>query len=267
MTFADDLTPAALTTALRSQRVGRHYHYYPSTDSTNDIATDLARAGAPEGTLVLAEEQTRGRGRLGRRWLAPARSCLLLSLLLRASLPVGEAFRLTMLCSLAAAKAVRATTGLSPALKWPNDLLLGGKKLAGILSEASALAGTLEWAVVGIGLNVNFEPLASPEIAATATSLQAALGRPVDRLPLLCAFLEEVENHYPLLWVADGAEDSLWGEWRGRLATLGRQVVVREGERRVAGLAYDVGRDGSLLLRRDDGDEVAMAVGDVTLRG
>lgn len=267
METAEDLSPATIAGTLRTGRFGRALHYFATAGSTNDIARELARSGAPEGTVVLAEEQTRGRGRLGRAWLAPPRSCLLLSLVLRPALAVEEAFRLTMLCSVAAAVAVERATGLRPELKWPNDLLLGGKKLAGLLSEASALGGRLEYAVVGIGLNVNFDPLVFPDIASTATSLQAALGRPASRLGLLRELLAEVEDRYSQLFATSAAEDALWLEWRRRLGTLGRQVVVTEGERRERGLAYDVARDGSLLLRRDDGSEVAIAVGDVTLRG
>lgn len=264
--IVDDFVPTAIADALRTARFGRHLHYFETAGSTNDIARELARSGAPEGTLVLAEEQTRGRGRLGRSWLAPARSCLLLSLVARPALSVDEAFRLTMLCSVAAAAAVESETGLRPEIKWPNDLLLGGKKLAGLLSEASALGGRLEYAVVGIGLNVNFDPLAFPEIAPTATSLRSALGRPVSRLGLLRELLAEIEGRYSQLFATPSAEDVLWSEWRRRLGTLGQQVVVTEGERRERGLAVEVARDGSLLLRRDDGSEVAIAVGDVTLR-
>lgn len=267
MEIPDDFGPAAIAGALRTARFGRHLHYFETAGSTNDIARELARAGAPEGTLVLAEEQTRGRGRLGRAWLAPARSCLLFSMVLRPELKVEDGFRLTMLCSVATAAAVESQTALSPQIKWPNDLLLDGKKLAGLLSEASALANRLEYAVVGIGLNVNFDPRAFSEIAPVATSLQAVLGRPVSRLGLLRELLAEVEGRYSQLFVeSSSGADPLWSEWRRRLGTLGQQVVVTEGERRESGLAYDVARDGSLLLCRDDGSEVAIAVGDVTLR-
>ncbi|MHB1131987.1 MAG: biotin--[acetyl-CoA-carboxylase] ligase [Chloroflexota bacterium] len=265
MNWADDLSPAAVAASLRLARFGRHYHYYERAGSTNDIARDLARQGAPEGTLVLADEQTAGRGRLGRVWLAPPRSCLLMSLLARPALALTQSFRLTMLAACATVAAVEVVTGLRPRLKWPNDLLLGEKKLAGILSEASAIGERLEWIVVGIGLNVNFEPAGFAEVAATATSLCAALGRPVPRRELLVEFLWQVEQRYPSL-SGEGEDDPLWAEWRGRLATLGAQVVVTEGERRERGLAFDVAPDGSLCLRRDDGSEIAIAVGDVTLR-
>lgn len=261
----DLLLPEAIGDGLRTGRFGRHIHYFEQAGSTNDIARDLASAGAPEGTIVLAEAQTRGRGRLGRTWLAPPRSCLLLSIVLRPELPPAAAFRLTMLCSVAAAVAVGRTTGLAPAIKWPNDLLLHGKKLAGILSESASTAERLEYVVVGLGLNVNFDPSSFPEIMATATSLRAATGRDVSRVLLLREIMAEVEDRYPSLWPL--GEDLLWQEWRRRMDTLGRQVTVTEGDHRECGLAVDVDRDGSLVLRRDDGSAVAIAVGDVSLRG
>lgn len=263
----ESLTPAAIGAGLHTERFGRWVHYFERTGSTNDVARSLAVEGAPEGTLVIAEEQAAGRGRLGRSWLAPARSCLLMSLILRPSVPATQGFRATMLCAVAAAMAVERVCEVRPAVKWPNDLLLGGKKLAGVLSEASAVESRLDWVVVGVGLNVNFDPALYPEIAATATSLQAELGREVSRLGLLRTFLEELEAGYRYLAPAAGGHDRLWEEWKGRLDTLGRQVTVTEGDRRVSGLAEDVLPDGSLVLRRDDGSTLAIAVGDVTLRG
>lgn len=260
------LTPEAIAAGLRTTRFGRQAYCYESVGSTNDLARDLAREGAPEGTVVVAEAQTRGRGRLGRVWLAPAHSCLLFSLLFRPTLPAASAFRLTMLSSVAAAMAVERVCEIRPAIKWPNDLLIGGKKVAGILSEGSAVADRLAYAIVGIGLNVNFDPAAFPEIAAVATSLQAETGREVSRLAVLQALLNELEAGYPYLEPAPGEADRLWAEWRSRLGTLGQQVTVTEGERKVHGRAEDVAPDGSLVLRQDDGSTIAIAVGDVTLR-
>lgn len=260
----DLLLPALVADGLRTRSFGRQIHYFEAVGSTNDIAKELAQAGAPEGTIVLAEEQTQGRGRLGRTWFAPPRSCLLLSLILRPNLAVADAFRLTMLCSLSAAVAVERVSGITPAIKWPNDLLVGAKKLAGILSEASSLENSLQYAIVGIGLNVNFDPSALPEVAASATSLSALAGHEVSRVRLLQELLAEVEARYPSLWPAN--EDALWADWRCRLGTLGQQVTVSEGGRLEHGLAVDVAPDGSLLLQGDDGRRVTIAVGDVTLR-
>jgi BirA family transcriptional regulator, biotin operon repressor / biotin---[acetyl-CoA-carboxylase] ligase len=259
------LTPERISAGLQTERFGREIHYYEQIGSTNDIAHSLAEKGAPEGTIVVAEEQTRGRGRLGRAWLAPAGSALLVSIIFRPDLPVRQAFRLTMLSSLAGAVAVELAAGFSPSIKWPNDLLVADKKLAGILSEASVAGSELQFLVVGIGLNVNFDPAQYPEIAQTATSASAVAGHDVSRLEILQHLLGEIEARYATLYAMD-EEDPLWTEWRSRLGTLGREVTVTEGEQRERGTAIDVTRDGSLLLRRHDGSVAEIAVGDVTLR-
>ncbi len=258
------LLPEAIAAGLATVRFGRRIYHYERIGSTNDVARDLARAGAPEGTVVIAEEQTSGRGRRGRTWLAPPRSCLLVSLIFRPPLPAGEAFRLTMLTAVAAAGAVEKVSGIAPEIKWPNDLLVDGKKLAGILSEAATIEDRLEYAVVGLGLNVNFDPARHPEIAATATSLSTLSGGEVSRVQLLQALLAEIEARYETL--VPGMVDVLWQEWQHRLGTLGRQVVVTEGGRSEYGLAEAVAPDGSLLLRRADGSLLTVAVGDVSLR-
>lgn len=260
----DSLSGDAVGAGLNTTRFGRRVRHYDLAGSTNDLARELALAEAPEGTVVVAEEQSQGRGRLGRTWLAPAGTCLLVSVIFRARLPVADAFRLTMLSSVAMLAAIERTAGVKATIKWPNDLLAGDKKLAGILSEASSVGDCLQFAVVGVGLNVNFDPLVFPEIAATATSLRAILGRPVPRVPILQRFLEELEAHYDELW-PDG-EDRLWRRWRDEMDTLGRRVVVTDGERRQEGQAVGVSPDGSLLLRREDGNVATIAVGDVTLR-
>ena len=229
--------------------------------STNDLARALAAQGAPEGTLVLAEEQTAGRGRLGRAWLAPRGTSLLFSLLFRPALLPSQAFRLAMLCSLAAARAIETVTALPIHLKWPNDLVLRGQKLGGVLSESSFTGERLDFVIVGLGLNVNLDVSTLPEIAATATSLSAALGRPVARLPLLQRLLQEIEAGYGD--VVQG--EALRAAWAARLSTLGQMVRVTGGTEE-EGMAEGVDADGALLLRRADGTLGRITVGDVTLR-
>jgi BirA family biotin operon repressor/biotin-[acetyl-CoA-carboxylase] ligase len=199
----DLLSPDSIRAGLATRFVGRTVHYWPAVGSTNDELKRLAEAGAPEGTLAIADEQTAGRGRLrGRTWVAPAGSSLLMSLLFRpAWLAPAQAQQITMLCALAAADAVAQLTGLQPGLKWPNDLLLDGKKLAGVLTELGFVGDKLAWAVVGVGLNINADFAGQPElpalgpqaqVAATAISLSMALRRPVSRLRLLHAYLASV---------------------------------------------------------------------------
>lgn len=240
----------------------RRVEYYPRTGSTNDVCRELAEAGSPEGTLVVADEQLAGRGRMGRRWVAPAAGALLLSLLFRPPLDASRAAQLTMVCGLAAAEAVETCTGLRPGLKWPNDLLLGDEKFAGMLSELGLTGERLDYVVVGLGLNANFDPRAVEGAGPEATSLQRVLGRPVDRLALLAALLERVAAHYAAL----RARDALLDAWRARLVTLGRRVRVEGPGLRYDGTAESTDADGALIVRLDDGTRVTVHAGDVTLR-
>lgn len=247
---------------------GLSYCFLPRTTSTHDVLRDLAVCGAPEGTLVTADEQTAGRGRLGRSWNAAPGSALLFSLLFRPPEPfVHFAARVTMLCGLALRETVAEVTGLCPALKWPNDLIVeravGWRKLAGILSEIGASEGTAPFLMVGIGLNVNTPREQLSLLAPNATSLLAELGQPVSRVALLDAFLRRAEAAYEQL---RAGWDPL-PEWRAALAWLGASVVVQAptGEE-YRGEAVDVTETGALVLRRDNGVLEHFAVGDVSLR-
>lgn len=226
---------------------------------------ELAEHGAPEGTVVLAEAQTAGRGRLGRRWVATPGSSLLFSLLFRPPEPfLHYASRVTMVCGLALREAVAEVAGLQPALKWPNDLIVerhaGWGKLAGILSEIGAVEPA--FLMVGIGLNVNVSQEQLPFLAPNATSLLAELGHPVDRVALLDAFLRRAEALYARLCV--GWEPL--SQWREALAWLGCSVLASSPTGEVRGVAVDVTEDGALVLRQEDGARVHFPVGDVSLR-
>jgi BirA family biotin operon repressor/biotin-[acetyl-CoA-carboxylase] ligase len=272
----DDLLSADLILAgLRTRYVGRPVYYWPAIGSTNDELKHLAEAGAPEGTLAVADQQTAGRGRLDRRWMAPAGSSLLASLLFRPTfLEPDRGGQLTMICSLAMADAVAQVTGVQPALKWPNDLLLDGKKLAGILTELgfsagspSAEADTIAWAIVGVGLNVNqdFDSAASrrawPWLAEGAVSLAMASGKRVSRLRLLHSYLSQVEVRYDAL----RAGHSPHQEWASRLVTLGEQVVVDAPDGVYRGLAETVDETGALMVRQPGGRLRRVIAGDVGL--
>lgn len=253
-----------IATELRTKWLGREILHLPTTTSTNDVAKQAAVAGSPEGLVVLADEQTRGRGRLGRSWHAPVGGSILMSLLLRPTLPPLHIFSLTMLTGSAIVAALERLTGLRCDLKWPNDVVIDGKKLGGILTEASLTSDGIEFAVVGVGLNVNVDFAGEPALADTATSLSIQLGRPLARVPLIQGILEEFEKRYE---AAQRDEYSaVLEEWRARLVTLGKQVIVTDGQWRETGLAYSVDLDGTLLLRRDDGSVVHVVTGDVSLR-
>ena len=261
--MTETLSVEMIQAGLETSFVGRKVVYLSETGSTNDEARRLARAGAPQGTLVLADYQTAGRGRLGRRWEAPAGSSLLLSLLFRPDLAPHQAGRLTMLCGLAVADAIEEQTGLAVGLKWPNDILLGGAKAGGILTEIEVSGSWLEYGVVGIGLNVNLDPRQLPDgLLMPATSLSHALGRPVDRLALLWALLKAVERRY----LALQSGHSPHAEWAQRLVTLHQPVIVSAAGLSLEGIATGVDADGALLVRLDDGHLERVVAGDVTLR-
>jgi BirA family biotin operon repressor/biotin-[acetyl-CoA-carboxylase] ligase len=282
----EPLSTHTIRAALRTRLIGQTIYYWPAVNSTNDELNRLADEGAPEGTLAITDEQLTGRGRLERKWIAPARSSLLMSLLFRPTfLAPTQVQQLTMICSLAAADAVEMVTGLRPALKWPNDLLLEGRKLAGILTELGFApgdpdpgraagspgeqAGRLDWVIVGIGLNVNVDFASHefhrdwPELAETATSLSMVLAQPVSRLSLLHNYLAGVESRYETL----RAGLSPHPEWAARLVTLGQDVVVRTPEGVHQGVAEAVDETGALLLRQPDGEVRRVLAGDVTLSG
>lgn len=254
------LTAESIRRELHTEFVGRQVVCLDSVSSTNDAAKRLAREGAPEGTLVVAEEQTAGRGRQRRKWIAPVGSSLLLSLIFRPSLPPAGLPQLLMASGLAVAEAIEDSTGLPVRLKWPNDILLVGKKAGGILIEAGLSGETIDYAVVGIGLNVNLDLAQVPEIAASATSLSTALGRRVPRLRVLHSLLCSMEREYLLL---QGGE-SPHGRWVARLDQLGHEVEINTPWGKERGLLERVNEDGALILRRQDGTEAPITVGDFT---
>ena len=265
----DELSVARIKSGLRTSLIGRHVVYCPSVGSTNDVAKELAEEGAPEGTLVIADEQTAGRGRLGRRWLAPKGSSLLMSLLFRPPLTPHQAGRLTMICSLAIADAIEEVTGLRTGLKWPNDILLGGRKAGGILTELGTTGERLDYAIVGVGLNVNLDVAQFPEIAPTATSLSRELGQEVPRLELLWAILAEIEERYLRLRAEQPPHAGGYlphEEWAARLVTLHQQVRVTTPQGVLEGWAEGVDADGALILLLPDGRRRRLLAGDVTLR-
>ncbi|MFB0534513.1 MAG: biotin--[acetyl-CoA-carboxylase] ligase [Anaerolineae bacterium] len=259
------LSVASIKKGLTTAFIGRKIIYYRSIGSTNDVAKELAVQGAPEGTLVITDEQTAGKGRLGRRWLAPPHTSLLISLLFRPDLAVHQAQRLTMICSLAVVEAIESVTGLTAAIKWPNDIVVEGKKAGGILTELGATGERLGYAVVGLGLNVNLDfgaVEAMGGLAATATSLSRELGREVSRLTLLWRILENVESRYRHLQAGKLPHD----EWASRLVTLHNDLVIDTPQGVVEGWAEGVDADGALILRTNCGERQRVLAGDVTLR-
>lgn len=249
---------------LSTRALGQAVRFFPSVGSTNDLLKDEARAGAAEGLVFVTDEQVAGRGRRGRSWTAPAGTSLLVSVLLRPTwLLPQDAFLLTMLAAVAAAEALE-TTGLRVDLKWPNDLQIEGRKLGGILVETEITTHGLVWAVIGCGININWNPAVVPELADTATSLSAQLGQNIARRPLLHALLTTLDAHYAQL--RRGAKSALVDTWRGRLNTLGQQVRAETPQGVIHGFAQEVTSDGSLVICDSTGRQHIVTAGDVTVR-
>ena len=254
--------------------IGCRVRCFHSLSSTMDTARRMAEGGAPEGVVVFAERQTQGRGRFDRPWVSPPSQNLTFSIILRP--PLDRMRTLNMAASVALVEAIHATTGLTATVKWPNDIRVDGKKVAGLLIEARASFDGVEsgagHAILGVGLNVNHDPTPTLTPPAEATSLAVALGRPVDRLRVLKAFLRSLDALYA--WEA--GEEELFQRWRGLLDTLGQRVRVAWAGAQEApstawpveeGVAIDVHRGGDLVLRRDDGSTVTLNAGEVTVVG
>lgn len=257
------LTEEYIQSILETRTLGRPTRYHPSVSSTMDEACRLAEAGAAEGLVVLADEQTAGRGRLDRIWWAPKGTCLLLTLLLRPALPARQVGRLTMIASLAVCDALAEVGGVQAQLKWPNDVLVGDKKICGILSELDLRGEVLNYALIGIGINVNVEFDDAPELMVPATSILAETGRRVSRLALLAALLSHLEARYEALKVGASPHQ----EWAARVATLGQRVQASGADQTIEGTAVGVDEDGALLIQVADGSVRRVLAGDVTLRG
>jgi BirA family biotin operon repressor/biotin-[acetyl-CoA-carboxylase] ligase len=228
---------------------------HAAIDSTNREAADLARAGAPEGVVVVADHQTAGRGRLGRTWAAPPASSLLTTVVLRPALPAGRVHLVTMAVALAAADACADVAGFMPDLKWPNDLIVGDRKLAGVLAEAAFDGDAVQWVVVGIGLNVNWPDELPDELRDVAVAANHVANHDVDRDALLETLLRELETRYAAL-------DAVVADYRVRCVTIGRVVRVELAGETFTGQALDVDADGHLIVGTGVGARTVTA-GDV----
>jgi BirA family biotin operon repressor/biotin-[acetyl-CoA-carboxylase] ligase len=242
--------------------VGSDIRYYPETASTNTLAMDLAQKGASHGTVVLAETQTGGKGRLGRVWASPLGN-VYLSAVLRPNVPANKAPLITLMGAVAVASAIRSYPGLDAGIKWPNDVLLSGKKVAGLLTEMSAEQDRVRYVVLGIGVNVNMGLRELPaDVRPLATTLSIASGRTVDRTELLRQLLGQLDRWYAV-FVKD--EAGVLVAWKSLNITLGQRVAVSSGGATMEGLAEDVDHEGRLLVKLADGTVHRVAAGDVTI--
>ena len=257
------LTPELVSRDLGTQIIGHRILYHPTLTSTMDIARQAILEGTEEGTVVIADEQTAGRGRLKRSWLTPTGN-IALSVVLYPL--VSDLPSMIMVASLAVVRCVTAVTGIKARIKWPNDVLINNKKVCGILIETDArtsASGRSHYAILGIGINVGFKPTDFPEVQSIATSLSIEVGSRVSRLTLVRHLLGEMDRLYQELQ----SGISPFEDWRDSLITLGQHVRVTGGETILEGLAESVEKDGSLVLRCKDGTLKKIIAGDVTLSG
>lgn len=250
--------------------LGSEAVFYPTVGSTNDAALELAAHGAAHGTVVAADCQERGRGRLGRPWVSPAGANVYMSVILRPGIPPRNAGLITLMAAVASAYAIKEQTGLEIKIKWPNDLMASGRKLGGIFTEMRSEPGRILYAVVGIGVNVNMRPSGfPPAIRDTATSVLKETGTRHGRTPLLAAILDALSEELEAL-VEGGASSRarLLDRWRGMSSTLGREVRVEAGGESISGIARDIDDEGCLVLETPDGKTRRISSGDVAmLRG
>ncbi len=263
----DRLYPELLRSRLATRAIGQRVEHCDRTDSTNRIASELARGGAPHGTAVIAEEQTAGRGRLGRSFFSPPYLNLYTSIVLRLPLTTESAPSIVLSCAIAVAEAVadEVGSGHTVSVKWPNDVLLDGMKTSGILMEMHAEGARIQSIILGIGINLNVDRNIFPEeFRAGATSLSSSLGRPVARLPFTCRLFERLEEVLDIH--AERGFDALRSRFDRLFHMTGHAVDVQEiGAARYAGTVLGIDADGALRLQCKDGRLCRVLAGDVTL--
>ncbi len=257
----DILTPDMLRQRLRGSLFGKRIYHFFKTDSTNQVALELGHAGEPEGAVVLAEEQTAGRGRAGHTWHSERAAGIYATILLRPRLAPVQAPLLTMMAGLSAHAAVQGVTGLSVDLKWPNDLLINGKKVGGILTEMHAEPAQVRFVIVGIGINVNQEKFPA-DLAAASTSLRIETGRTQSRLEVLVQFLRQFESDYNEL-LREGATGVVKRFEAASSYARGKRVRVTNGKESFTGVTSGLENEGLLRVKRDDGEITTVIAGDV----
>lgn len=261
MSGIPEIDPDELGASLAGERFCR-IETVDETGSTNADLIERGRAGEDEGLVLVADMQREGHGRLGREWVSPIGANILCSVLARPALAPEKVPLLTVAAGLAGRGGIEKATGLVPELKWPNDLMVGGKKLGGILTESVSSGGAVEFAVIGAGINVNWSASDIPaEIKEIATSISEELGGRADRQAILHAYLVELDQAITLL---ERDEDALISRYREGCSTIGRDVSVRSDERLFEGEATGIDAHGRLLVETSEGETVAVDVGDVT---
>jgi BirA family transcriptional regulator, biotin operon repressor / biotin---[acetyl-CoA-carboxylase] ligase len=261
----DLLSPAEVRPFLKTRWIGKKIHYFQTVDSTNVQAYQLALRGAGEGEIVVAESQEKGRGRLGRHWYSPPFRNLYLSVILRPRIPPHRAPLITLMAAVATAEAIEKTSGLHPMIKWPNDLLIKGRKLAGLLNEIHSETDRVHFVILGMGVNLNTDKGAfSKEIRGIATSLKRETGKAISRKVFLQHLLQALEKWYDVFNQQGGFP--VLQAWRNWAQVEGKQVKITSFGEIWTGKAVDVDSDGALILETANGETKRILAGDVQYR-
>ena len=261
----DLLLPSEIKPLLKTKWIGKTVHHFHVLDSTNSKAYQLALNGADEGEVVISESQGKGKGRLGRQWFSPPYLNLYLSVILRPKISPHQASLITLMAAVATADAIQKFSGLLPLIKWPNDILLGGRKIAGLLNEIHSETDRIHFVILGIGMNLNMDEKMFPEeIRTVATSLKIEMGRMISRKAFLQALLQELEKWYTIFMRQGGAV--ILKAWRDRAQIKGRGVKVTSFGETLVGRAIDVDSDGALILKTEDGERRRVVAGDIVYK-
>ncbi|PKM78847.1 MAG: biotin--[acetyl-CoA-carboxylase] ligase [Firmicutes bacterium HGW-Firmicutes-15] len=246
--------------------LGKDIYLYREISSTNTVARLVALSGAPEGTIVMSKSQTagKGRGRMNRQWVCPPGKGLLMSMVLRPEIRVQFVPQLTLLCAVVVAETIKKVTGCAAGIKWPNDILIGGKKVCGILAESNFSNGSPEYVIIGIGINVNLD---QPDLPAdrldTSTSLKLELGQRVSRLTVLKQFICTWDQHYQ--GFLEGGQGYLRHHWIQNNVILGRNVTINKENDSISGQAIDISENGGLIVRLADGNIQEFLAEDISI--
>ena len=258
------IQPRKIKERLQTDLMGREIHHFAEVSSTNDVAKELATNGAEEGTVVISETQTLGRGRLGREWASPEGG-IWFSIILRPEVEPKDASKLTFVGAVAVARVIREMFNLRAEVKWPNDVLIGGKKVCGILTETSTKGDALNFVVVGVGINANASLNSFPEsLRNSLTSLKEELKEEIERERFLRALLEELEHYYTMFMRKNF--DLILEEWRNLAGFLGQYVEVLSFDEKITGRAVDVDQNGALIIKLRNGTVKKVMSGDVTIQ-
>lgn len=256
----DKLYPFEICPRLKTRIIGKNILYYNELDSTNITAYALAHKAKSEGTVVLAEKQNKGRGRLSREWTSPRKGGIYMSVILRPDITPFQAPIITLMAAVSLAQAIRDTSAVEACIKWPNDIIVKEKKIAGILTEMEAESDRIKFIILGIGINVN---TMLSELPKTASSIAHITGSVVSRQALLIALIERLEHNYNNINKSGFSEIRL--QWKNLSATLGKRVRANCMHKIIEGTAIDIDLDGALKIRLDNGFHDKVFAGDLTL--